>query len=418
MITTTKTSHCQSPYVKSVLCNSESNNLFSDFPSAKSLGYQTQEQAYENVIFLQPDLHLSRDSLGSSSTVCEDELPQLDDNGFAPWTPGQSMSFDQGVADSSKMLYRDGRSYIDFDNVLNSTTSSDWAHVSTATCYSSLPVWQQPPCVPITIIGAINDETTSGWQYDTNGSWGDDPETPRLTMSPDDMLNLDGRSRILDEEPACIQLPSSNNCDLEQTFFADTGAVHYPVVQTSHTNERENIRPRRTSKRQATSMAKRATITDSPQEVEVTLDGVTHDSNTGRLVGTRKSDARPLVCGRIVNGKRCERRFRRAEHFNRHRNGHDGLRVHACLMCKGKFSRSDNFRDHVKTHLDIPGKRARNETHSLEEIQTLFRNAGRSDPVLDRKLRLFQAESERRRRDIERKKTEAEVRRIIAIESK
>lgn len=64
------------------------------------------------------------------------------------------------------------------------------------------------------------------------------------------------------------------------------------------------------------------------------------------------------VCEKKFVCKHCDKRFKRHEHLKRHMKIHTDDRPFCCDIegCGRKFSRSDNFRAHRRTHMKKGGR--------------------------------------------------------------
>ena len=74
----------------------------------------------------------------------------------------------------------------------------------------------------------------------------------------------------------------------------------------------------------------------------------------------------------------CGRAFKRSEHLKRHNLMHTGERPFLCEVCQKRFSRSDNFNQHLKTHT----RRGPNRRHSTGGLSSRRRRSSVMNPVL------------------------------------
>lgn len=98
-------------------------------------------------------------------------------------------------------------------------------------------------------------------------------------------------------------------------------------------------------------------------EIEVSYTGQKFviDSESGSVTFEKSKDTKPNRCAFVYkNGDECGVRFKASEHLRRHMGKHLQTRSHRCPVqgCMKKIQRSDNARDHFKTHLR-PGTRGR-----------------------------------------------------------
>ncbi|KAI5357861.1 Putative Zinc finger C2H2-type [Septoria linicola] len=70
------------------------------------------------------------------------------------------------------------------------------------------------------------------------------------------------------------------------------------------------------------------------------------------------------------DGAVCGASFDRSEHLKRHAKSHTNIREYPCPLpkCTKEVGRSDNMVQHLRTHLKLPRKGARNDHHDLVQI--------------------------------------------------